>query len=167
MSFETKDDPVLILATPQWLFFGIHGATSPTYGDGGNGWNRRYSSKSTGYPAWPSEYLRCAWDGNGWGLPDLWARPPTPFHINAKGLPWLRATFTQGLVICGGDPLSKVATTLARCGSTLYVPIARMGSKTWARLDDVRAACLKAGRVVDDVEVEAAAARRRARSLAA
>lgn len=157
MSFTTQDDPVLILATPQWLFFGIHGATSPTY-NGGN-WHRRYSS-TTDYPAWRGEYLRCAWGNTGWLLPDYWSRPPTPLHVNAKGLPWLRSTFTKGLVVCGGDPLSKVATTFAKSGGELYVPITRMGTKTWARLDRVRAACLKAGHVVDDIEVEAAAARR-------
>ena len=164
MSFETKDDPVLIFATLHHLFFGIHGATSPTYGDGGNRWNRRYCAVLTQPPAWPSEYLRCAYDNNGLILPDVdCARPPTPFTINRNGLPWLRSTFSKDVAMRGGEPLSVVAQTFARFGGTLYVPITRMGSATWARLYRVRAACLKAGRVVDDVEVDAARTRRASR----
>jgi hypothetical protein len=159
ISFETRDDPVLIFATREYLFFGIHGATDPTYR--GTGWTRRYSSETTGYPAWPGDVLRCAYSANGWGLPDLWTRPPTPLTINREGLPWLRATFSKGLTINGGDPFSKVAETFARCGGDFYVPLTRVGSDLWARFNVVRLACLKAGHVVDDSTVREALERRK------
>ena len=151
MSFETKDDPVLIFADLHYLCFGIHGATSPTYR--GTGWTRRYSAAMTGYPAWPGEYLRCKYGGNGLMLPDHFGRrAPTPNTINRRGLPWLRSTFSKDIVMCGGDPLSKVAETFARFGGEFFVPIIRVGAATWKRWDAVRAACLKAGGVIDDSE---------------
>lgn len=149
MSFETQNDPVLILATPHYLCFGIHGATSPTYES--RGWTRAYSSDLTPWPAWPSEYIRCMWDGNGFLLPDqCQRRPPTPRNINAKRLPWLRAPEPKGVKILGGALLSDVAVQFASMGVAFYVPMTRLSRKRWAWLDRVRAACLKAGSIVDD-----------------